>query len=416
MRTATLLRSGPAAWTALILIPVLVWFSAQNTESAIAYWPSISSQTTIVVGFISAACGAAAAWEAARIKQGGITALAPARGLLGVAVLHLGPVAVLGLIAMIAPFAVVTTSVASTSGFPNPAILAVSYSVILAHIALGWFIGTRMPKLLGAATMLIFGYLWGFWPAAIGALPWLRHLNGQGVSECCGLDQEPSVRSLMATVTFSLAIVTAVVLSSALHHRLWGPLLSLSAFALATVVALVLAVPLEFQGTQARDTSLRTCTGHAPQVCLWPEQRTQEANISRWAKETTTHLAAVGVTPASEVEFGDPRPDRTNVASNVATSPLPNDVPACALRQGATYPGDEAMIAIYAWLSLTGGVPKNDLARRWPPEAINLAEQIQALPPQAQHAWYERNMRSVHDCAVLPDLAPASYTTKAGTP
>lgn len=50
------------------------------------------------------------------------------------------------------------------------------------------------------------------------------------------------------------------------------------------------------------------------------------------------------------------------------------------------------------------------------PEAIALAEQIQALPPQAQHAWYERNMRSVHDCAVLPDLAPASYTTKAGTP
>ncbi|MHC3458685.1 DUF7224 domain-containing protein [Streptomyces flavovirens] len=73
------------------------------------------------------------------------------------------------------------------------------------------------------------------------------------------------------------------------------------------------------------------------------------------------------------------------------------------------------MIAIYAWLSLTGGVPRNDLAQRWPSEAITLAEQIQALPPQAQHAWYERNMRSVHDCAVLPDLAPASYTTKAGT-
>lgn len=73
------------------------------------------------------------------------------------------------------------------------------------------------------------------------------------------------------------------------------------------------------------------------------------------------------------------------------------------------------MIAIYAWLSLTGGVPKSDLAQRWPHEAVTLAEQIRALPTQAQHAWYERNMRSVHDCAVLPDLAPASYTKAAAS-
>ncbi|QBR04632.1 hypothetical protein D7Y56_01005 (plasmid) [Streptomyces sp. S501] len=413
MRISTLLRSGPAAWAALVLVPVLVWFSAQNTESTIAYWPSISSQTTIVVGFISAACGAGAAWEAARLRQGGITVLAPARGSLSVAVLHLGPVAVLGLIAMIAPFAVIVTSVASTPGLPNPAILAVSYSVVLAHIALGWFVGARMPKLLGAATMLIFGYLWGFWPAALGGLPWLRHLNGQGVTECCGLDQDPSIRSLAATVTFSLAIVAAVVLSSALSHRLWRPLLSLTGFTVATTVALTLAVPLDFQGTQARDTALRTCTGQNPQICLWPEQNTRRADISHWAEETTAQLSAVGVTPARQVEFGDPQPDKTNVASNIATSPLPNEAPPCALRQGAAYPGDEAMIAIYAWLSLTGGVPKSDLAQRWPLEAISLAEQIRALPTQAQHAWYERNMRSVHDCAVLPDLDPASYTKAA---
>ncbi|MFF3735632.1 hypothetical protein ACFYXM_36635 [Streptomyces sp. NPDC002476] len=415
MRTTTLLRSGPAVWTALVLVPVLAWFSAQNTESTIAYWPSVSSQTTIVIGFISAACGAGAAWEAARIKQGGIAVLAPARRMLSITFLHLGPIAVLGVITMIAPFAVIMTSVASPSGFPNPTILAVSYSVILAHIALGWFVGARMPKLLGATAMLLFGYLWGFWPAALGGLPWLRHLNGQGVTECCGLDQEPSIRSMAATLTFSLAIVTAVVLSTALRHRLWRPLLSLTGFTVATAVALTLAVPLDFHGTQARDTALRTCSGQNPQICLWPEQNTQRANITHWADETVAQLATVGVTPARQVEFGDPRPDKAKVASNIATSPLPNEPPPCALRQGAAYPGEEAMTAIYAWLSLTGGVPKNDLAQRWPHEAIALAEKIRALPAQAQRAWYERNMRSVHDCAVLPDLAPASYTKAAAS-
>ncbi|MFE3379381.1 DUF7224 domain-containing protein [Streptomyces anulatus] len=413
MRTTTLLRSGPAAWAALVLVPVLVWFSAQNTDSTIAYWPSISAQTTIVVGFISAACGAGAAWEAARLKQGAIADLAPARGMLSVARMHLGPVAVLGLIAMVAPFVVIMTSVASPSGIPDPTILAVSYSVILAHIALGWFVGARMPKLLGATAMLIFGYLWGFWPAALGGLPWLRHLNGQGVTECCGLDQEPSIRSMAATLVFSLAIVTAVVLSSTLNHRLRRRLLSLSGFALLTAVALALAVPLGFQGTQARDTALRSCSGQNPRICLWPEQNVQRTDITRWAEETTTRLAAVGVTPDRQVQFGDPRPDQISIASNIATSPLPNEPPPCALRQGAAYPGDEAMIAIYAWLSLTGGVPKDDLAQRWPQEAIALAKQIRVLPVHAQSAWYERNMRSVHDCAVLPDLAPASYTKAA---
>ncbi|WP_299535852.1 hypothetical protein [uncultured Streptomyces sp.] len=408
MRLATLLRSGPAAWTALILVPVLVWFSSRNTASTIAYWPSISSRTTIVVGFISAACGAGAAWESARIEQGGISALAPARRASSVVLVHLGPLALLGLTAMAAPFLVVLASVPSPSGLPNPAILAVSYSVVLAHIVLGWFVGARMPRLIGAATMLIFGYLWGFWPAAIGALPWLRHLNGQGVTECCGLDQEPSVRSLAATLTFSLAVVTAVVLASALRN--YRRLISLTVFTATTAVALHLAVPLGFQGTHARDTTLRTCAGQTPQICLWPEQNVHRADIAHWADETTARLATVGVTPARRVEFGDPRPDKAHVASNVATSPLPHEMPACALRQGAAYPGDEAAVALYAWLALTGGVPKSDLAQRWPIEAINLAERIRALPAQAQHAWYERNTRSVHDCAVLPDLDPASYT------
>ena len=398
-------------WAALVLVPVLVWFSAQNTEAAISYWPSISSQTTVVVGFISAACGAGAAWEAARIKQGGITALAPARGLVAVAFLHLAPIALLGLIAMAAPFVVFTGSVPLPSGFPGPAIVAVSYSVVLAHIALGWVVGARMPKLLGAATMLIFGYLWGFWPAALGEMPWLRHLNGQGVTECCGLDQEPSVRSIAATLTFSLGILLTVVLGKGLRHRIWRPLLALGAFTTVTAVALTLAVPLEFSGVQARDPALLTCSGHHPQVCLWPEQDVRRAAITQWVTRTTTRLAAVGVAPADRVEFGDPEPDRTNVASNTATSPLPDEAPPCALRRGAAYPGDEAMVAIYAWLSLTGGVPEDDLAQRWPQEAITLAEQIRDLPAAAQHDWYERNMRSVRDCSVLPDLAPASFSS-----
>ncbi|WP_405460001.1 hypothetical protein OG786_22000 [Streptomyces sp. NBC_00101] len=415
MRVSTLLRSGPAIWSALVLIPVLAWSTALNSGFTIAYWPSVSSRATGVLGFVSAACGAGAAWEAARVRQGGITGLAPARGPSSVAFLHLGPVALLGLLAVATPVGVVLTSVAPPPGLPNPAVLAASYSVILAHIALGWFVGARTPQLLGVASLLVFGYLWGFWPAALGGLPWLRHLNGQGVNECCGLDQEPSMRSLAATVTFSLAIVTAVVLGSSARSRRRALLLSLTGFVVPTAVALSFAVPLGFHGTDDRDSALRTCTGRSPRICLWPEQDTERAEIGHWAEETTARLATVGVVPARQVEFGNPRPARTDVVSTIATSLLPDEAPACALRDGAAYPGGDAVTALSAWLSLTGGVPESDLVRRWPSTSIALARQISVLPAEEQHAWYERNMRSVRDCSVLPDLRAASSTQAAAS-
>jgi hypothetical protein len=75
----------------------------------------------------------------------------------------------------------------------------------------------------------------------------------------------------------------------------------------------------------------------------------------------------------------------------------------------ADYPGDAAQTAIYAWLALTGGEPKADLVQHWVSGAVTLAEHVRMLSSAQQHAWFERNMRSVLDCAVKPDLDPASF-------
>jgi hypothetical protein len=410
MRLGTLLRSGPAAWVALVMVPVLFWFGVQNTESVIQYWESATAQSLIVLGFVSAGCGACAAWESARIHRAEVDGWAPVRSRLHIAWLHLAPVAVLGLLGVLASLVAFSSTALGAPGFPSLGILFTAYAVVVSHIALGWLVGPLMPRVLGAAVMLIFGYLWGFWPAAIGELPWLRHLNGQGLSECCGLDQTASLRSMAATFAFSAGLVAAALISTVLgtkHRRHVGYVVSTTA--LGTVGSLILAVPLEFQGVQARDPELRRCTGKRVQVCVWPEQYDRQDDIVRWAQDTENRLSKVGVTPAAHVEFGEPRPSESVVRATTATSVLPTAPPDCATKPGAEYPGDAAHSAIYAWLSLTSGEPKDELVQHWQPEAVAFAEQVRHLPADQQHAWYERNMRSVLDCSVKPELRPASF-------
>ncbi|MFF0450082.1 hypothetical protein ACFYT4_27455 [Streptomyces sp. NPDC004609] len=171
MRLGTLLRSGPAVWVGLVVIPTPFWFGMQNTESVIWYWESATAQSLIVLGFVSAGCGACAAWESARLHRASVEDWAPARSRLRIAGLHLAPVAVLGLLGVLASLAAFSSAAMGAPGFPTLTILLTAYVVVAAHIALGWLVGPLMPRVLSAAAMLVFGYLWGFWPAAIGELP-----------------------------------------------------------------------------------------------------------------------------------------------------------------------------------------------------------------------------------------------------
>lgn len=410
MRLATLLRSGPAAWAAIVLIPLLFWFGVQNTDSTIAYWESATTQSLIVLGFVSSACGGCAAWESSRIHSAGTEGWAPARSQLQIAGLHLAPVAALGLVGLLASFAAYAPIALDAPGFPSLSVLATAYAVVVAHIALGWLVGPLLPRLLGAAAMFIFGYLWGFWPAALGDVPWLRHLNGQGIVECCGLDQTASVRSMAATVVFSAGLVAAAVLATVFGIRQpRSRVYVFSAVVLGTAGAVLLAVPLEFQGAQARDQNLLKCTGKDPQVCLWPEQYDEQDAIVRWAQDADQRVRAVGVAPAPRIEFGEADPSEASVRAVTATSGLPSEPPACAMKPRAVYPGDVAHSVIYAWLSLTAGEPKDELLLHWDPDAVRLAESVLALTAPQQRAWFERNMRSVLDCSVKPDLAPSSF-------
>ncbi|GAA2948506.1 hypothetical protein GCM10020227_14340 [Streptomyces flavovirens] len=411
MRLKTLLRTGSVGWVLVILLAGLLFFSSGNKDAVIPYWESITAQSTLILAVISAVCGAGAAWETARLRESDISTWAPSRTDLRIIGERLVPVAIVGLLAIFSSLAIFSPgAILDVPGWPNLGVLSAAYAVVLAHISIGYLIGRKLSRLLGPALMLIGGYFWGFWPAALADPSWLRHLNGQGVGDCCRLDQVPSTRSLGATVAFSSGLIVAGLIAITLRHHARRRLVLASFVSLAGLAgAVVLAVPLGFTGDQARDRSLLWCTGSRPQVCLWPEQRARADDFVHWSHEASRELRIVGVEPAESIEFAMVAPDRDSVLAAAATSGISFDPPSCAQEPYAEYPGDEAALVIYPWLALVAGAQPRSLT--WPEEAVQLAQKVREMPPASQKQWFDRNMRSVRDCSVEPELSPAAYAS-----
>ncbi|MFI1831458.1 hypothetical protein ACH41E_34185 [Streptomyces sp. NPDC020412] len=419
MRTTTLLRSGPVLWVAVVLLPLLLWTGEQNTRDTMQSWTAATAASLMLLGYVSAACGACAAWESARLHRARVADWAPVRGPLSVAALHLAPVAALGLLGVLTNLAVFAPEALDTPGHPDPSVLLTAYAVVLAHIGVGWLVGPLMPGYLGAAAMLVGGYLWGFWPAALESPAFLRHLNGQGLDACCGLDQTTAPRSTAATLLFSVGLIAAAVVCTALGRKVRSAHLRYAALplALATAGAVALALPLGYGGgVQARDRAERTCTDGPVAYCLWPEQEERRADVLRWAKDAERRLRAVGVTPAAEVEFGAVAPTEDQVRWIVGASPLPLSTPDCPSDSAAIPPAQVAYSTVYAWLSLTAGEPADHLARRTITEHVDAADRVRQSPVAQQRAWYAHNLRAIRDCSVRPSLDPASFGTAGATP
>ncbi len=408
LRTAS--RCGPAGWAALVLIPSLLWLAGGDVTDE-HVWEAAGAAATVQLGFVTTVCGGCAAWEGSRVRRGRVLDWAPVRGDLSLAWERLAPVLVLGLLAQTVVAARFTMPAWESPGHPNPGLITVWLSALLAHTAVGYLIGYRLPQLTGVAVMLVGGFFWGFWPAALASPSWLRHLNGQGTVDCCSIDRELSVRSMAATLTFSATVVLGTVLLVVLRGRSGRRRLTAGVLATGIVASVVLAAPLGFTGSQARDEALDRCAGEAPAICLWPEQEPERAQLRRGVEQTEARLAKVGVALPRRLTFSDVRTERESLLEEAATSTLPEDITQCAGGDGASSRREDTQTVLYVWLSLTAGAGSATFEGRMPEDAVALAEKARSLPSAAQQGWYERNMRAIRHCDTEPRPDPAAYAS-----
>ncbi|MCZ1021174.1 hypothetical protein [Streptomyces noursei] len=409
MHLTTVLRSGPILWAALILLPGLVWLNSDEHPGKDAYWEAATSNSLLLLGFTAAVCGACAAWEGSRLAVADVGGWAPVRSPIRIAYHQLLPTALLGVLALVVTLLASGTEALGGYGYPNVLLLVMATVVVLGHIAAGYAVGLRMPRLLGAAVMLGIGYFWGFWPASLAEPTWLRHLNGQGVSLGASLDQIPSVRSAAATLTLYAGIVTTIALLLTLRRGKQRTVVSSLTAALALAGSLTLAVPLGFTTTQPRDRALYQCNGSRPQLCTWPEQRPYQEQFAHLWQQAQERLYPLGIFVRERYSPGTITPQRVTNLEEIATSPLPEQPPQCA--QDHPYPGADATSAIRPWLAMAAGLKPSDLLDHWAKDDVTRAEEVRKLPLPQQRAWYERNMQAVRDCSVQPELTPAAFGT-----
>ncbi|MGG2462429.1 DUF7224 domain-containing protein [Streptomyces sp. RGM 3693] len=410
MYVKTVLRTSTAPRAAIVLIPWLLAYSG-NIRRWITdgYWESVTAQSSFLLGFIAPACAACAAWEGARVKRSGMLESAPSRTPLNIAISVLWPVAFLGALSVMLG---VVLSAPQASGLPawsSFVLLTVEIAVVVAHTAAGYTAGLILPRLLAAPAALIASFLWMAFPAAMGNPPWLRQLNGHNFNECCALDQVPDGRGLgaAAIVAVGVTIACAAWINMSGVRRLLGP----AVLGLALTTGCVMVAPMGYRSAQPRDLAELDCRTGPSGVCLWPEQQGAALSIEKWGSAARRNLEAAGVHPAQKVKVMSAAPRQGEVASVVAFSAVPQDIPPCA--RAGQWPGSQATGPVMAWLVLTAGTPPQDVEGAYAEAEVRLAQQVRHLPLVGQQRWFHRNAATLTRCDKQPDLAPEHFAAGA---
>ncbi|MFE3884997.1 hypothetical protein ACFXPQ_19170 [Streptomyces lydicus] len=287
--------------------------------------------------------------------------------------------------------------------------VVVEVTVAVAHIAAGYVAGLILPRLLAAPAALVAGFLWMAYPAAMNDPSWLRQLNGHNFHGCCALDQVPDVRGFGAAAVVAAGVTIACVVWISLRGvpRLLGP----AVLGLALVAGCVMAAPMGHRSVQPRDLAELDCRTGSSGICLWPEQQGAAQSTEKWGAQARRNLEAAGVRPAQKVKVMTATPGQDEVASVMAFSAVPQDIPSCA-RTGQ-WPGSQASGPVMAWLAITAGAQPEDLEGSNAEADVRLAQKVRSLPLAGQQRWFHRNAATLSRCDKQPDLAPEHFVSGA---
>jgi hypothetical protein len=407
LRLARLRRSAPA----LTALPLLLLVSLMSRPSN-GYWPDAAANATAALYLLVPCCAALAAWETGRLRRGGIERLSIARSPVMVAYAALRPVLLLGLLGVVAAVANVNPPWGEAPGAPVWAVLGMMTMVLVGWIALGGLLGRILHGLVALPLCLVGGWLWIGWTVATLSPPWLRNLAGRNLEfMCCEADEVPDTGAVLGPALLAAGVLVMCLCVLPVRHR---ALAWLTAVAVLVPTVALASAQVDQLGVFAAAERMEglSCSGKAPRICLWPEQRESAEQLSRVYRKTYRTLEAAGVELPDSVSA-------SSVASLAGTDAVvyvgpemytDDDSAALLLAQslvpdsticGLDSPGVLAKSALGAWLALTAGVSAEEVAASSPEADFMIAERVRSVPMAQQLAWYEFNT--------------ATLTTKCGT-
>ena len=419
-----MLRISPAVWLTLptlILSILYVTKAIYPNNYGVAATAGATSSMAFLVGFVAAT----AAWEAARLRRGGIWDAPHTRSRLEITIIAVTPSILLGAVFLFGT--VVAASVYGQAGMPEIRMVVVGFIAICAWSLVGFLAGLRLPMSVSLPSMLLAPFLWF---AFVPALPveWLRHLSGM-YRDCCRIGADIAPAALIAGLIVNVTIIVVALYAIGALRMRWSRIAATAMFVTGFIVSSAFAWNVGPIPEVARDQSaLRCSTVSAVELCLWPEHdgptqlfrptltaligelARQELPIpGRWSEELAGSTS--GDTLSLDLWKSDPDAIRWSIAQGLAPWPacskIPNtsfsDIPIDVLRGWwfTAMGGSEAMLQEnLGWLiadpSASGGIPIKELYSA-----------VGAASVASRVAWLERLTSSAAECQ-----SPENYSVQ----
>ena len=277
-------RTSAAFWGGLLILGVMLWApmgSGGNPFLAERYWPALLSLPTQAAALVLPLAAAIVALQAHANKRR-IADMMDGRRRLGTAAQSAAPV----LATVIVGYLLVLAVALITSGLPaafDPDALLVPLSFLalsLGALSIGFLFGSLMPPAIAAPLVAVLLYAWYRMPESVNGsvLAW-RDVTGFGITQCClWLDVVPDPRAQLIAIVGGAAvtwIAAALVVVRPGWRRAGASALTASLIVTTLVAAAPLVPQLGERSVAQRPLAELKCEGTEPQICLWPEQRSE---------------------------------------------------------------------------------------------------------------------------------------------
>jgi hypothetical protein len=405
----------------LVLSILYVTRAIYPSNYGVAATAGATSSMAFLVGFVAVT----AAWEAARLRRGGIWDAPHTRSRLGITIIAVTPSILLGAVFLLGT--VVAASVYGQAGMPELRIVAVGFVAICAWSLVGFLAGLRLPMSVSLPSMLLAPFLWF---AFVPALPveWLRQLSGM-YRDCCRIGADIAPAALLAGLIMNITIIVVALHAIGALHMRWSRTAATAVLVTGVIVSSAFAWNVGPIPEVARDRSALKCgTVGATELCLWPEhdgpsqvfrptlnkvivELTREGLPipSRWSEELA------GSSSADTLSLDLWKSDSDSIRWSIAQGLAP--WPACSEASNSGFSGSSIDVLRGWWFTAMGGseemLQENlgwliaEPSAFGVPPIKELYSAVSSASVTSRVAWLERLTSSAAECQ-----SPENYSVQ----
>lgn len=417
-----MLRISPAIWLTLPTLILSIFYLTKAiypNNYGVAATAGATSSMAFLVGLVAMT----AAWEASRLRRGGIWAAPHTRSRLDITIIAVTPSIVLGAVFLLGT--VLAASVYGQAGLPEIRMVVVGFVAICAWSLVGFLAGLRLPMSVSLPGMLLVPFLWF---AFVPALPveWLRQLSGM-YRDCCRIGADIAPAALLAGLIMNVTIIVVVLYAIGALRMRWSRIAATVMFVTGVMVSSAFAWNVGPIPEIGRDPSALRCTEvGGTELCLWPEHDSptqqfrptltavivelarQDLPIpGRWSEE----LASATSVDTLTLDLWKPDPDsiRWSIAQGLAPWPVCSEAPDTA------FSGSSIDVLRGWWFTAMGGseamLQENlgwliaEASAFGVPPIKELYSAVDSAPVSSRVAWLKRLTSLIAECQSPDDYS-----------